>query len=112
MALPKLIQIGYNRYKVRLKEGLADEEDKYLFGKCNPKKSKISINPDQSADSMADTVLHEVLHGCWDQTSLASMPSTDGEVEELVVSSLSPALLDTLRRNPELVGYLMEVGDE
>ena len=62
------------------------------------------LRPDQGADQKADTLLHEVLHAIWEQTPLRSRESD--EQEEVVVALAAP-LLDTLRRNPRLVEYLI-----
>lgn len=50
-----------------------------------------------------DTLLHEVLHGLF---GLVGLISDDSE-EERIVGTLTPLLLDTLRRNPQLVEYLV-----
>jgi hypothetical protein len=55
---------------------------------------------------VAVTLLHEVVHAIF---KIAGLPN---EKEEDTVTRLSPLLLDTLRRNPDLVAYLLGVPDE
>ena len=108
--LPKHIQVLYNRYKVKTKRELRDGDGEKLVGLILHDDSIIWIEECQAAGPMAETVLHEVLHACWDKTTLSLLPSTDSDVEEMIVKSLTPVLLDTLQRNPELVDYLLEGG--
>jgi hypothetical protein len=63
----------------------------------------IAIADDQAADQERDTVLHEVLH-C--MSRIVGLIRDDDE-EERIVAALTPLLLDVLRRNPDLVGYLV-----
>jgi hypothetical protein len=53
-----------------------------------------------------DTMMHEVMHAVLSVTAIDT--EMDDEKAELMVSRLTPAILDTLRRNPHLVQYLME----
>lgn len=53
-------------------------------------------------------MLHEVLHACLYQTCLREMEVWGKNHEEAIVVALAPILLDTLRRNPKLVAYLVE----
>ena len=54
-----------------------------------------------------ETLLHEVLHACWDESALRSHEDAC-KLEELVVTALSQTLVDVLRRNPKLVAFLTE----
>lgn len=49
------------------------------------------------------TLLHEALHAVWSTTGLRQL---DNDLEEQVVVGLAPLLLDTLKRNPDLVAFL------
>ena len=63
----------------------------------------ILIDPNQAPPHLRITLLHEVLHACFHVTML------DKKWEETAVRLLTGPLLDALRRNPELVAFL--VGD-
>lgn len=103
--IPKRITVGPYRFTLTLDENaclrdsVAQGSD-HLFGLMLPFEQKIVVNPRQGDDMKRDTVLHEVLHAI-----LLGMGLED-DLEERVISTVSPALLDTLRRNPDLVEYL------
>ena len=99
--LPDSIQIGPMRYTVEFNQRIVDAANAY--GRIEFKSQTISIDPDQSPDHLAITLLHEVLHGCWKQ---ANAEGFDGD-QEKIITGLALTLLDTMRRNPELVGFLM-----
>jgi hypothetical protein len=51
-------------------------------------------------------LLHELLHELWEKADLDRFLSQ--KTEELVIDSLVPWVLDTMRRNPELRDYLFD----
>lgn len=59
----------------------------------------------QTQRSLKVTVIHELIHRLWEVTDLGRWLSVRSE--ELVVDSLAPWLVDTLRRNPALVEWLL-----
>ena len=65
----------------------------------------IRIDPDRPPTAVAESLLHEILHACWDLTSLRTSEQC-AEIEEAAVSALSPWLLGVLRDNPDLVKLL------
>ena len=100
MNVPTTVQVGPYSYKVVL---LAKEMSE-LFGETDSREQAIRLHPDQARDSMADTLLHEVLHAVWHCSGLH-----DGKYnEEQVVRGLTTWLLLVLRDNPDLVGYLCD----
>lgn len=98
---PQAIQIGPYRFTV--------EEDKRLteanncYGRIDYTPQIIAIYPEMSQERTAAVLLHELLHGLWD---LSHLGGYEGD-EEKTITALAPALLDTLRRNPDLVRYIM-----
>jgi len=98
MMLPSYIQVGPYRYKVVL---LAKDMND-LYGETDSRNQMIRLHPEQARDSMADTLLHEVMHAIW-----ACSGMHEGRVtEEQAVRGLTTWLLLVLRDNPELVEYL------
>ena len=97
------------RYAVREPATVSDAERlEDNWGLTDHKTQEVLLKPGQAPDTLADTVLHEVLHCCWFNSGAASKFSKDDE--EFAVRSLSPLLLDTLRRNPRLVAFLVGAG--
>lgn len=95
---PTKVQIGAVTYAVSLDLGRIPD-DKYGYTEVG--RQNIYIHPEQGPDQMADTLLHECLHGVWAQVALSS------DAEEVIIRSLTPLLLDTLRRNPKLTAFLL-----
>lgn len=105
--LPTHIQVGPMRYTVAVDQVAINAEgsSKHVYGVTLHKKLSIFLAEGMAADQEADTLLHEVLHACLNVTG-QDLPYTDTQMEA-VVYGLSPVLLDTLRRNPDLVAYLV-----
>jgi hypothetical protein len=60
-------------------------------------------------DSLRETLLHEILHGCWHHTNMAHHGAVEKEdLEEWVVGTLSYPLIDVLRDNPDVMKYLLK----
>jgi len=107
--LPSEVVVGPFTYAVLSDElaaakAKADSESIDNVGLHDSAKQTITVDPAQGPDSLASTVLHEVLHAIWYGVGLQE--SDAKEQEERVVSAITHPLLDTLRRNPDLVKYL------
>lgn len=104
MALPDRVQIGPLIYTVTDDEATynktAADEETSLWGKISYGKGTLVLCPDQNDAHKRLALLHEVLHGVW------HLHDKTHESDEDVLRSLTADLLDTLRRNPELVAYL------
>ena len=103
-ALPTHVQIGPFTYSLEVSAERARDAD-ITYGWTDVAHAALVFNPDQHDMQMRDTVLHEVLHAILDQLAV-SKGLLDHEEEERLVHPLSTVLLDTLRRNPQLVAYL------
>ncbi len=106
--IPKHVQIGPISYAVNMTQeaiGKARKEcgETEMMGGIKYSQQDIVIDPDIAPDQKADTLLHEVLHGIVSNCGLKDKPLG----EEDCLGALSFALLDVLRRNPELVSYLV-----
>ena len=105
--IPIIIQIGPIRYTVAYSQQAMDayniknRED--CVGAAEHGIGVITIGDKQNRDNQADTLLHEVLHAILSVYNLH-----DKTADEHFVALLATTLLDTLRRNPVLVDYLVE----
>lgn len=105
---PPVVQVGPMRYEVVvdelaiLKAGLDEEAD--LDGQCDERAQRIVLNPTLGPDSQVEAFTHELLHALCFLTGVDHVLGMD-KVENMI-RSLSPALLDMLRRNPDVVVYL------
>lgn len=77
-----------------------------LFGRTTITTEEIWIRPDTSLNQQADTLLHEVMHACYNTAGVA----LDGydDQEEGHIATLTPWLLLAMRDNPDLVSYLLD----
>ena len=98
---PSPVKVGAFRYTVS--EEPIPHEEQPAWGLTEPRSERITLEPGQSPNFKRDTFLHELLHACL----FASGMPLGHEEEERIVSALTPILLDTLRRNPAVVAYLM-----
>jgi hypothetical protein len=65
------------------------------IGHCDPFNRRISISTACGPSTAVEVFIHELLHAML----CACGCQTDEDVEERIVSSLAPMLLDTFRRN-------------
>lgn len=110
MRPPKYVHIGPFRYQILVDQSKCDrasvEQGQNQLGECDAETGTILISPKLGPVQKAETVLHEILHALTDMTGVAAQLTSD--TEEIVVRSLSPALLDLIKRNPSLVRFLAE----
>lgn len=101
--VPKAVTVLGHRYRIdsskKVRKALRRDE---VNGYCFPDALLIEIDRSRPRGVQRRTVLHEVLHACWGVTSLPD------KHEEDVITTLSPILLDALRRSPEVVAFLMD----
>jgi len=113
---PTRIQVGALRLKIEFVDDPstkvpssptdtpADTTEK-TYGILSLKDQTIYLANGQGPDVIADTLLHEVLHGLW---SVVGGWAFNEIEEEKLVSMLTGTLLDTFRRNKELTRYLFQ----
>lgn len=107
--LPKFIDVGPYRYTVTTDEltrqRAQEASQSSLLGQTDHDRLIMILKSDQPNGLMRDTLLHETLHLVTGITGVAFESGLDKE--ELLVRRLSPILLEVLRRNPDLVTYLL-----
>ena len=110
--IPREVQVGPYCCRVdATKEAIEAKraeysDDEHTMGRFEIWRELITIDPEQGPGALRDTVLHEVLHVVVYVASLDTSPRKLSDEE--IVSRTTPLLLDTLRRNPDLVAFLME----
>lgn len=106
MKLPQKAVIGAYNFTIELNEERINaqrvrEEDPNLVGHIDYAAQRISMCPKLGPDALADTLMHEIDHGIL----MVSGINLDSDLEEKIVSAMSPLQLLTLRNNPELVAF-------
>lgn len=98
--LPSIIKIGVHEYElIHMDPELAEEKE--VFGLCNRMTLKISIRSDLPNSGFAETLEHEINHGCWYAAGL-----DEEETEEQVVLRMTPILMMARRDNPEIYAWI------
>lgn len=111
---PKKVQVGPFNLDVQFVDNVAEkitETDEPavagapIFGALVLKDQAIYLSDKQKGDTLADTLLHEVMHAVW--AVVGGWAYTEAD-EERIVSMLTGTLLDTFRRNKELTKFLFD----
>lgn len=74
------------------------------FGTWDLAEQRIEIDKSVSPLLAVDVLLHEIMHACWEFSSLAKK-----EKEERVVSTLSSGLAAVLNSNPTIAMWIAEI---
>lgn len=110
--VPEWVQVGPYRYRITatteainaLRATATDHrDDSTRVGYSDHVKLVITLDPQLPLDLLAETMLHEMMHCCY----TAAGRSGETLAEEAVIDTLSPVLLDTLRRNPDVASFLL-----
>jgi len=121
--LPKIAKIGPHKYRIVLKEPKQMDKPSsnflnslrrigrhyFHFGEICFDGLEISINKNQERSMMAETLLHECLHGIIGEMGLRHVVPI--KKEEDLVQGLAYNLLIFMRENPNIVKYLSEKVD-
>lgn len=111
--MPDQIIVGPITYDVVIDQAAIDRRsidlEASLMGHHDGVTQELTLDPDLRPDQMAETLFHELLHAICHVygVDLGGAIGADGGPEERAIRTLSPALVDTLRRNPELVRALI-----
>jgi hypothetical protein len=110
MKVPKHFTLPPHTYSIRTDDETArllrDEDSR---GDSRPDQLVIRLDTDRPHTAVAETLLHEALHCCWNHTALG-LDTGDDNTEERTITALAPLLLTLLRANPDLVTYLTADG--
>lgn len=110
MPIPPVVTVGGRTYTIH-----SDEETSRLTsddgsrGMTFTERLRIHLNAEMPDDLIRETLLHECMHAAWDFVGLGKAGAI-AEHEEQAIKALAPVLVDMLRRNPEIVAYLVGRG--
>lgn len=103
--LPERVEIGPLVFSITDGETehlrAVQDNDGAIWGKIHYPKGEIILDPNQSPSHKRLALLHECLHGVWHLSDRAH------ESDEDIIRQICAPLLDMLRRNPDLVAYLL-----
>jgi hypothetical protein len=99
--IPRSVLIGGLRYRVVLEQEMVSEEGVEILGQHDYGRLQLKLSLAADPEVRPFVLLHEVLHAC------VTVAGGDSHQEEALVAGLSHVLLQVLRDNPDLVGYLL-----
>ena len=106
-SLPAVVEVNGQKFTIHKSASLLlDPEDMDTagaLGSCDRDALAIVLRETLVPGKMREVLLHEVLHAI---VGAFGFPFEDRDGEERLVRQLAPALLGTLRANPDLVEYL------
>lgn len=107
MKPPAQVRIGPWDYTVVRDHSSLDDVDDPKLGHFQGDDCEIYLNTKQPRQIVAETLLHEVLHGIFAITGLDGDFADQGEdAEEKFILRFSPVLASVFRDNPDLIRYL------
>lgn len=106
IAPPSVVLVDGRAYTLRMIDNLFDPDGNSLDGTTDTKMAIIDIRKGQDLASEVDTVLHEILHACMNQT--IRNYEKKKFLEEDAVAKITPRLLKVIRENPALMEYLTQ----
>lgn len=104
---PACVLIGHAYFNIQFDPHL--NEDSEAVGLTGPETQRILIDPKLGPDVERETVLHECLHGIYFQAGLRLEQWSRDKIEEKIIWSMAPRILELLKDNPELTEYLLKV---
>lgn len=99
-AFPTTVRIGYRDFAIEewdTKQANAAGR----YGECDKANGVIRVDTSYGPVQAAETLIHEVLHGCFHVAGI-----DDSDAEERTVTHLSSQLTQVFRDNPDVMAYL------
>ncbi|NBB81654.1 MAG: hypothetical protein GVY36_19800 [Verrucomicrobia bacterium] len=102
MKLPEQVKIGYKTYQIRPQDR-DDTDTDYNFGFANHNINLIRSRDYGDKVDCANTLLHEILHGCFHVGSLG----LEHDEEERIVTVLTNQLIAAMQDSPDVFRWIM-----
>jgi hypothetical protein len=99
--LPIQVRVGFKTYSITRWKAL-EATASSCVGECDRLSLEIRVREDLPLQQAQNTLLHEILHACWDVHNLSSLEPN----EEHTVSCLSNALQQVGQDNPGVIDWL------
>lgn len=99
---PKQFSVGSRTYLLEFSADPENTDGGKVWGFLDPIRQVLTLDPDMEPQYMAEILLHELLHGAYNDYWYSIRPKKPGEVEEFFVSVGSKGLTQIFRDNPRL----------
>lgn len=108
---PRSLTIGPFKITIdtskKAQERVDRDSDGPLYGMWDGRQASILLSSRAADTIIKETLLHEMLHAIFELSGASSVHIKDSDTEEGIIRSATPMLLDTLKRNPRIVSYLL-----
>jgi hypothetical protein len=104
LGMPRSLKIGNFRFAVELQDA-GDANASSSFGHMNPVNQMIRMAPDQNAQNLADTFIHEVLHAIHFHFGLLG----DDKDEEDFTTMGAHGLCQLWQDNPQAMAWWVSI---
>jgi hypothetical protein len=98
--IPNKVKIGALDYRIEV--AVLPDND---YGNCDTHIQLITLTPNQTSQSAADTLLHEILHAIYNDSGLFTIKRPD---EEITVRLIATWLKGVFRDNPEVTSFILD----
>ncbi len=102
--VPKTVRIGCYSFRVEVAE-FEDAEADMSFGHMNPISQKIRLRPGMTPQNLANTFIHEVLHGIHWYLNAGQMSDSDRDIEEDYTTKGANGLCAFWQDNPKACAW-------
>jgi hypothetical protein len=108
--LKRKIRIGYEDVKLDLVDNIPSDNGDHVFGEFDSIKNSIVLDKKQTPRSLANCLLHEVIHAVIYQSGLNSNGNclSNEKDEELAVNAISNQLSQVIRDNKWFLPYIQK----
>jgi hypothetical protein len=108
--LKRKIRIGYEDVKLDLVDNIPSDNGDHVFGEFDSIKNSIVLDKKQTPRSLANCLLHEVIHAVIYQSGLNSDGNclSNEKDEELAVNEISNQLSQVIRDNKWFLPYIQK----
>lgn len=107
-SIPKAVRIGCYLFRVEVAE-FEDAEADMSFGHMNPISQKIRLRPGMTPQNLANTFIHEVLHGIHWYLQAGAGLGDEQDIEEDYTTKGANGLCAFWQDNPKAVAWLAKV---
>lgn len=111
--LPSYVDVGVYRYSIEQDDAAIlfarnEARTSALTGWSDHRTQRIVLDPGLGRDAIAETLVHEVVHALLSQFPTGIEGDAAEAVEEGITLALGFGLVDVIRRNPDLIAYVVD----
>lgn len=109
MTPPGIVAVGRHVYKIVWHDSSFLQDGKEVLGATRFEEAELHVSTGQSPTMVKDTLMHECLHAIGyevDALGFQNLVHDNFNLEEHIVTVLTPRLLDFLADNPPLIKWL------